>query len=64
MRDAWRRGELSAPPGGEDDDDVLARFDAALARVLAHAGTGVAWIVTHGGMLASSRRAPASTCTR
>jgi len=50
MRDAWRRGELSAPPGGEEDVDVLARFDTALARVLAHAGTGVACIVTHHGM--------------
>jgi probable phosphoglycerate mutase len=51
MRDAWRRGELSAPPGGEEDADVLVRFDAALARVLAHAGTGVACIVTHHGIL-------------
>ena len=31
MRAAWRRGELTAPPGGEEDADVLARFDAALA---------------------------------
>jgi len=51
MRDAWRRGELAAPPGGEEDSDVLARFDAALAHVLAHAGTGIACIVTHHGML-------------
>src|SRR3954465_6571797 len=29
MRDAWRRGELSAPPGGENDAEVLARFDDA-----------------------------------
>jgi glucosyl-3-phosphoglycerate phosphatase len=51
MRAAWRRGELSAPPGGEEDIDVLARFDEALVRVLAHAGTGIACIVTHHGML-------------
>jgi broad specificity phosphatase PhoE len=51
QRDAWRRGELSAPPGGENDAEVLARFDDALARVLAHAGTGIACIVTHNGML-------------
>jgi broad specificity phosphatase PhoE len=51
MRDAWRRDELTAPPGGEEDVDVLARFDTALARVLAHAGTGIACIVTHHGML-------------
>ena len=42
MRDAWRRGEVTAPPGGEEDADVLARFDAALARVLEHVGIGVA----------------------
>jgi probable phosphoglycerate mutase len=49
MRDAWRRGEIHCPPGGEVDDVVLARFDAALAKVI---GTGVpAVIVTHGGAL-------------
>jgi broad specificity phosphatase PhoE len=51
MRAAWRRGELTAPPGGEEDVDVLARFDEALARVLQHAGIGVACVVTHHGML-------------
>jgi 2,3-bisphosphoglycerate-dependent phosphoglycerate mutase/probable phosphoglycerate mutase len=51
MRSAWRRGELSAPPGGEEDVDVLARFDDALVHVLVHAGTGIACIVTHHGML-------------
>jgi len=51
MRDAWRRGELRAPPGGEEDADVLARFDDALARVLEHAGTGIACVVTHHGLL-------------
>ena len=51
MRAAWRRGELTAPPGGEEDVDVLARFDDALGRVLSHAGHGIACIVTHHGML-------------
>ena len=51
MRDAWRRGELTAPPGGEEDVDVLDRFDAALSRALAQAGHGVVGIVTHHGML-------------
>lgn len=51
MRAAWRRGELTAPPGGEEDVDVLVRFDAALARVLEHAGSGIACIVTHHGIL-------------
>src|SRR5579862_1760237 len=35
MRDAWRRGEIHCPPGGETDDVVLERFDAALARTRA-----------------------------
>jgi broad specificity phosphatase PhoE len=51
LRAQWRRGELSAPPGGEEDPDVLARFDAALAAVLAHVGIGVSCVVTHHGML-------------
>jgi broad specificity phosphatase PhoE len=49
MRDAWRRGELAAPPGGEDDDTVLARFDAAMAGVLE--GDGPRLVVTHHGVL-------------
>jgi broad specificity phosphatase PhoE len=51
MRAAWRRGEITAPPGGEEDVDVLARFDAALERVHEHVGSGVGCIVTHHGML-------------
>jgi broad specificity phosphatase PhoE len=51
MREQWRRGELTAPPGGETDDQVLARFDEALQRALAHVGSGLLVIVTHHGML-------------
>lgn len=51
MRDAWRRGDLKAPPGGEDDVKVLTRFDTAMTRALAHAGTGILCVVTHHGML-------------
>ena len=40
MRDAWRRGELTAPPGGESDVAVLTRVDAALGRALEHVGAG------------------------
>jgi glucosyl-3-phosphoglycerate phosphatase len=52
MRDAWRRRELHAPPSGESDTHVLARFDEALADIVAvtdadHDAIGV----THGGML-------------
>jgi probable phosphoglycerate mutase len=51
-RDQWRRGELHAPPGGESDDEVLARFDAALADVMAATDDEHdALIVTHGGVL-------------
>ena len=49
MREAWRRGDLAAPPGGELDTDVIARFDLALASAIA-AGTP-AMVVTHGGAL-------------
>lgn len=49
MRMAWRRGELAAPPGGEEDSEVVARIDAALADVLA--GPGPAMVVTHHGVL-------------
>jgi glucosyl-3-phosphoglycerate phosphatase len=49
MRDAWRRGEITAPPGGEDDADVYTRFDAAIAAVIA---AGVpSLVVTHHGVL-------------
>jgi broad specificity phosphatase PhoE len=51
MRDLVRRGEATAPPGGEEDAEVLARFDAALAGVLAHVRRGVVGIVTHHGVL-------------
>jgi 2,3-bisphosphoglycerate-dependent phosphoglycerate mutase/probable phosphoglycerate mutase len=51
MRAAWRHGALAAPPGGEHDDQVLERFDAALTRALAHAGPSVVAIVTHHGLL-------------
>ena len=46
---AWRGGDRSLPPGGEDDDVVLARFDAALATALAEPRPVA--IVTHGGAL-------------
>jgi probable phosphoglycerate mutase len=51
MREAWRRGELLSPPGGETDDELHSRVDAAVARALAHVGRGELVIVTHGGVL-------------
>jgi probable phosphoglycerate mutase len=50
LRAAWGRGDVPAPPGGETDDAVLARFDNALRDALAHVGGGVAGIVTHHGV--------------
>ncbi|MDQ1511150.1 MAG: 2,3-bisphosphoglycerate-dependent phosphoglycerate mutase [Actinomycetota bacterium] len=49
MRDAWRRGELTAPPGGEDDAVVLARFDGAIASALDSGAPTL--VVTHHGLL-------------
>jgi broad specificity phosphatase PhoE len=51
LLDQWRRGDLACPPGGELDEHMIARFDAALVRALAHVGTGMLAIVTHGGVL-------------
>jgi broad specificity phosphatase PhoE len=49
MRLAWRRGELAAMPGGEQDAEVLARVDPAIAEILA--GPTPVMIVTHHGVL-------------
>jgi probable phosphoglycerate mutase len=49
QRIAWRRGELAAPPGGEEDSEVTARVDAAIAEVLN--GPAPAMVVTHHGVL-------------
>jgi broad specificity phosphatase PhoE len=51
LLDKWRHGELAAPPGGEQEAEVLARFDHALLHALAHVGTGTLAIITHGGIL-------------
>ena len=60
QRDAWRRGELASPPGGEADGKLLSRFDAALHRALAHVGDGLLLVVTHHGILrAVAKRAGA-----
>ena len=50
-RAAWRRGELTAPPGGEEDALVLERVQAALARIDAAAPPGPVLVVTHHGVL-------------
>jgi len=48
LRDAWRRGELTAPPGGEEDAAVLTRFDDALGVLEPDTP---ALVVTHHGLL-------------
>jgi broad specificity phosphatase PhoE len=49
QRMAWRNGEITTMPGGEDDATVLARFDRAIATAVA---TGTpALVVTHHGIL-------------
>ncbi len=50
-REAWRRGELAAPPGGETDDEVIARVDAALVRINAASDEGPILVVTHHGVV-------------
>jgi glucosyl-3-phosphoglycerate phosphatase len=47
----WRSGRMSTPPGGEADAQILERFDAAFLRALAHVGTGMLGIVSHGGVV-------------
>jgi broad specificity phosphatase PhoE len=51
FRERWRRGDMTAPPGGESDHEVLARFDAAFARAVDHVGSGLLIVVTHHGLL-------------
>jgi broad specificity phosphatase PhoE len=51
LRAAWRRGEVSAPPGGETDAAVLERVHAALARIDAASPPGPILVVTHHGVL-------------
>jgi len=50
-RAAWRRGELSGPPGGETDGEVLERVRAGIAAIDAATADGPVLIVTHGGVL-------------
>jgi broad specificity phosphatase PhoE len=50
-RDAWRRGDLRAPPGGETDAEVLDRVRAALARIDATNPPGPVLVVTHHGVV-------------
>jgi len=49
---AFRAGHFAAVTGGETSDDVLARFRAAMADIVAELGPGeTAVVVAHGGAL-------------
>ena len=61
--DAWRRGELASPPGGEDDRHFVSRTLAATERHAATA-TGDLLLVVHGGLIRAVERALAAEPTR
>jgi broad specificity phosphatase PhoE len=48
---AWRRGDMPAPPGGEENDAILERFEAALRRVGQECDGGEVLTVSHGGVI-------------
>jgi broad specificity phosphatase PhoE len=50
-REAWRRGELAAPPGGEPDSVVLDRVLTTLTTIDATAPAGPLLVVTHHGVV-------------
>ncbi len=62
--EALRHGRIDAPVGGEDTATLLARFDAALARLHAAMAPGLLLVVTHGGLArAATARAGHATAT-
>ena len=50
-REAWQRGELAAPPGGETGTAVLERVTAALRRIDAESPAGAVLVVSHQGVV-------------
>ena len=50
-RDAWRRGEIAAPPGGETEEHGVRAVRRRARRARSHRRDGVMLIVTHGGVL-------------
>lgn len=47
----WRSGEMPAPPGGERNEDIVLRFEAALRRVASAWDGGEVLVVSHGGVM-------------
>jgi len=62
-REAWRRGELAAPPGGETDVEVLDRVHDALVRIDATSAPGRVLIVSHHGVVRMLSRQAGVTVT-
>ena len=50
-REAWQRGELPAPPGGESATELLGRVQATLTTLDATAPPGPILVVTHHGVV-------------
>jgi broad specificity phosphatase PhoE len=48
---AWRRGDMPAPSGGETNDEILLRVEAALRRVAVEFDGAEVLAVSHGGVL-------------
>jgi len=53
----WRRGELAAPPGGEQNDAIIERYEAALRRAASTFDGGEILAVSHGGVMRLLERA-------
>ena len=48
---AWRRGELASPPGGETNDDIRERVEAALVGIATSFAGAEVLAVSHGGVM-------------
>jgi broad specificity phosphatase PhoE len=48
---AWQRGDMPSPPGGERNEDILERYEAALLRVASEWDGGEVLAVSHGGVM-------------
>lgn len=60
---AWREGRLASPPGGEDDESLLARLLPALDRLCDRALDSIL-VITHGGAIrALERHLGVASCT-
>jgi broad specificity phosphatase PhoE len=49
--EAWRGGDMPAPPGGETNDVIMERYEAALRRIGAQWPGAEVLAVSHGGVM-------------